>query len=143
MAKAGEGGMMTMLHLEDEKRIGSAFSAGQQEFSPDDLEAVMSQADTVRRKTSCLGDAAEDFMLLWKLLQEYYAGTYREIPWKAIAAIGFAALYLINPFDVIPDVIPFVGYLDDAGVIGLVLKSFRTEIAQYRNRARVNNLPAE
>lgn len=129
-----------MLHLEDEKRIHAAYNSGQEEFSPRDLDEVMSQAQTVQRKSGSLGDVAEDFLLLWKLLQEYYAGTYREIPWKAIAAIGFATLYLINPFDVIPDVIPFVGYLDDAAVIGLVLKAFRTEIGQYRNR--LNKLEA-
>lgn len=125
---------MSMLHLEDEKRIHAAYSAGQEEFSREDLDEVMSQAQTVQRKSGSLGDVAEDFLLLWKLLQEYYAGTYREIPWKAIAAIGFATLYLINPFDVIPDVIPIFGYLDDAAVVGLVLKAFRTEIAQYRHR---------
>ena len=38
------------------------------------------------------------------------------------ALIVGALLYFINPFDVIPDITPYLGFLDDMGVIGLVLR---------------------
>jgi uncharacterized membrane protein YkvA (DUF1232 family) len=40
-----------------------------------------------------------------------------EVPtWRKL--VGVAALaYLVSPIDLIPDFIPFVGYLDDAGVL--------------------------
>ena len=56
------------------------------------------------------------------------------------AAVGFAMVYLINPFDIIPDVIPIVGLTDDASVFALVLASFKIEIETYRNWRNGNNL---
>jgi uncharacterized membrane protein YkvA (DUF1232 family) len=38
-----------------------------------------------------------------------------------------AALYVLLPFDVIPDFIPFVGRFDDALVVSLVLASARQQ----------------
>lgn len=32
-----------------------------------------------------------------------------------------AAVYLISPIDLIPDVVPIIGWLDDVGVLALVL----------------------
>ncbi len=36
-----------------------------------------------------------------------------KLPRAAKIALAAAALYLVSPFDLIPDFIPFVGYLDD------------------------------
>ena len=35
--------------------------------------------------------------------------------WKPKAAIGLAVLYLIWPIDLVPDLAPIIGWLDDIG----------------------------
>ena len=49
--------------------------------------------------------------LLWGLLRS------REVPrWKKVAGIAAPLLYVLVPVDVLPDVIPLAGRVDDAGV---------------------------
>lgn len=47
----------------------------------------------------------------------------------AWVGIVFSTIYMLNPdagiFEPIPDVLPFVGNLDEAGVMVLLLKSIR------------------
>jgi uncharacterized membrane protein YkvA (DUF1232 family) len=45
----------------------------------------------------------------------------RNVPVTAKIALGAAALYLASPVDLIPDFIPFVGYLDDLLVAAIVV----------------------
>ncbi len=40
-----------------------------------------------------------DIQLFLGLLKDYYYGNYRKIPYKSIASIVTALLYLINPID--------------------------------------------
>jgi uncharacterized membrane protein YkvA (DUF1232 family) len=53
---------------------------------------------------------------------------------KAVA-IG-ALLYFILPFDLIPDVLPIVGFADDAAVIASAVGFLNTQVAAYRRRNR-------
>ncbi|MCA8919338.1 MAG: DUF1232 domain-containing protein [Planctomycetes bacterium] len=52
-----------------------------------------------------------------------------ELPIKATAVL--AILYFISPVDMIPDVIPITGFLDDAGVIATAVSVLGPKIAPY------------
>ena len=45
----------------------------------------------------------------------------REVPLSAKVALGAVALYLASPIDLIPDFIPFIGYLDDLLLAAIVV----------------------
>ena len=64
-----------------------------------------------------------------KALYAYMTDT--SISWYRKAIVVGALLYFITPMDVIPDISPLVGYLDDLGVITAVLKYLGSEIMQY------------
>ena len=51
----------------------------------------------------------------------YYMIRDQKVPLGVKATAVLALLYFISPVDVIPDVIPFTGYLDDAAVISSAL----------------------
>ncbi|GAB1430382.1 hypothetical protein MASR2M18_12150 [Ignavibacteria bacterium] len=52
--------------------------------------------------------------------------------WSSRAIILAGLAYFVVPTDALPDIIPFVGFVDDAAVIGAVFRRLRNEIERYR-----------
>ncbi len=74
----------------------------------------------------------EQGRLLLSLIKDYFMGAYREIPYWAIGAGALALVYVLSPIDAIPDILPGLGYLDDATVLALCLKLMETELTRYK-----------
>ena len=91
--------------------VQAAYEAGVESITPQDLEKVMKDSATVEAKGGRLGKQFENFKLLWSLLKDYWNKNYPHAPWKLIAAIVFAVVYLVSPLDVIPDAIPLLGFI--------------------------------
>jgi uncharacterized membrane protein YkvA (DUF1232 family) len=76
----------------------------------------------------------------------HFIGVVAERPADKVLTLA-AALYVLLPFDVIPDFIPFVGHFDDALVVSLVLASVRQrwldKIRMFFRHWRVNRLRRE
>lgn len=53
------------------------------------------------------------------------------VSWHRKAIVVAALIYFISPIDAIPDIAPFVGYLDDLGVIAALLKYLGSELTPY------------
>ncbi len=51
--------------------------------------------------------------------------------WKPKALLAVAVLYLIWPVDLAPDLIPFLGWLDDIGLGGLAIWYVSRTAANY------------
>ncbi len=108
----------------------------QKQFTPNDINKIIDKVGKLELKftnQSRLTTYIEDFRLLFSMLKDYYQGKYKAIPWHSIAAIGATLLYILNPFDALPDFIPFVGYIDDAAVFNISLNFVRKEIIKYKN----------
>lgn len=73
---------------------------------------------------------------LLALVTDYSRGRYRAIPLGSIAVIAGALGYLLSPMDLIPDFIPGLGLVDDAGVIGACLKVVRPQLERYKAARR-------
>ncbi len=44
----------------------------------------------------------------------------------------FALIYVFNPFDIVPDVLPIIGAVDDATVIAACLMLIERDLNKYR-----------
>jgi uncharacterized membrane protein YkvA (DUF1232 family) len=78
-------------------------------------------------------------LLLYEMLRASWTREY-DLPWKTAAAITAALLYFINPFDIVPDFIPVIGYLDDAVVVGACLRLIQSDLRAYAE-VKGKNLP--
>ncbi|MBB3046267.1 uncharacterized membrane protein YkvA (DUF1232 family) [Litorivivens lipolytica] len=74
----------------------------------------------------------DDMDTAYSLLRDYSTRRYREIPWASIAAIVAALLYVLNPLDMIPDLLPIFGFIDDASILALCWSMVRTDLDKYR-----------
>lgn len=92
-------------------------------------EQAGKKADSAR---GALRKVFAELMDMIRLLKARALGRYKETPWKTMAMATAAVLYFVSPLDVIPDFIPFLGYLDDAFIIGWVMKSIRTDVQKFR-----------
>lgn len=101
----------------------------------EDVEQVVERADKIRQKLERHGPLhrfIEDGKLLLALVKDYRRGAYREVPYWAIGAVVFTLGYIFTPVDLIPDVIPVVGYLDDAAVTSICLLLVEEELHRYK-----------
>jgi uncharacterized membrane protein YkvA (DUF1232 family) len=62
---------------------------------------------------------------------DYLAGRYTRLPAASVWAILFALLWVVSPVDVIPDVIPGLGWVDDAFVVAMVFRAIRRDLRRY------------
>ncbi len=69
--------------------------------------------------------------LLWMVLRDYANGAYRQVPWKAVAAIAAAVVYVVSPFDLIPDFLGPLGLTDDALVLAMTWGLVKRELRDY------------
>ena len=66
-----------------------------------------------------------------RLVRAYAQGEYRNIPRDAFLTIVAAVSYLIDPFDLIPDEVPFLGFVDDASIIGFAVSRTRDSLDEF------------
>jgi uncharacterized membrane protein YkvA (DUF1232 family) len=59
---------------------------------------------------------------LWRQIQSWARLLFRrDTSWKVKAILGVAIIYLLSPFDLIPDWIIGFGFLDDLTVVSLLV----------------------
>lgn len=97
-----------------------------------DIRRVHERARDIEDKLPKLRQWMGHAKLMLSLVVDYVKGRYREVPYWAISATALALLYVLNPVDVLPDLLPGIGFLDDATVVAFCLKLMERELDKYR-----------
>ena len=66
-----------------------------------------------------------------RLIRAHSRGEYRAVPQNALLSIIAALNYLVEPFDLIPDEVPFLGLLDDATVVEFAVRKTREDLDDF------------
>lgn len=78
-----------------------------------------------------LSSIREQAAVLGRMIGAYARGRYRAIPLQVLIAIAGAAIYFINPFDLVPDALVGIGLTDDLAVLTWVYRSATEEIGKF------------
>jgi len=78
-----------------------------------------------------LAPVRNDLATVLRLTREAAAGRYRRVPKRALVALIAGIVYLVNPLDLVPDVLPLVGFADDLAVLLWVTRQFRHELDEF------------
>ena len=71
------------------------------------------------------------------LLAAYYCAFDRETPRHVQVALLGALAYFILPFDFVPDMLPILGFTDDAAVLAAAIRTVASNITpEHREAAR-------
>ena len=117
-------------------KIGGIIKEGAQKVTENDVEKVVNKSEEIKKKFSAKGPLArfvEDGQLLIAIVKDYWAGAYRQIPYGAIASIVFTLIYVLNPFDLMPDMLPVIGQVDDVAVLGSCLILVEQDLHKYKD----------
>jgi uncharacterized membrane protein YkvA (DUF1232 family) len=113
--------------------MASEYSVG---FEPADRLAQ--DRDSVRRRFwSKLKRVAAKLPFAEDLLAAYYCAFDKQTPRHVQAALLGAIAYFILPFDFVPDMLPVLGFTDDAAVLATALRLVASHITDdHRQAAR-------
>jgi uncharacterized membrane protein YkvA (DUF1232 family) len=97
-----------------------------------DLDEALSNEGKITEKSKRWEKYKDQIKLLFEMLRDYKKGNYKNTPWRSVAGITFALLYILNPLDLVPDVIPFIGVLDDLSVFTVTLNLIGKDFDNYK-----------
>ena len=109
---------------------------GAEKITPNDIQTVSERSEEINKKFSARGPLKrfiEDGRVLTALVKDWRSGKYRQALYGTIAAVVFGLIYVFNPLDIVPDVLPLIGAVDDAAVIGALLMLVERDLKKYRS----------
>ncbi|HEY5983149.1 MAG TPA: DUF1232 domain-containing protein [Anaerolineales bacterium] len=110
--------------------------AGAKSVSDQDIAKVVTRSDEIKKKFRPGGPLQRfivDGQLLISMIKDYWARRYRQVPVGVVGAVVFTLLYVFNPLDLVPDVLPIVGQLDDAALVAACLMLVEHDLRTYES----------
>lgn len=83
-----------------------------------------------------LSKIRDSLCLLWRYLEAVTGNRYTDYSVWALTKIVAVLIYVVNPFDLIPDVIFWAGWLDDILAVGYVISLTTEELDRFQTWER-------
>ena len=119
-------------------KFARAASWNEADFATGDADRMARDEETVRRgfwrkarQFAARLPFSEDLLAAW------YCAFDRDTPMQVKAALVGALAYFVLPFDVMPDVMPLLGFADDAAILATALRLVASHLRpEHREAAR-------
>ena len=97
----------------------------------DKLEEFLQRLEKKLREIPHIGEGLSSIPVMASLINSYVKKEYTDIPAATIVAVIGALVYFVSPVDLIPDMIPGIGLLDDAAVVAACLRLVKGDLDAY------------
>ena len=99
---------------------------------PDRVKKIAERAwEKAKDLKGPLAEVWDQLKLMIQMIRAWVGGQYREVPTTSLIAIIAGLTYLLSPIDLIPDMIPVLGYLDDIFVLGVVFTQVAKDLRAF------------
>jgi len=121
-----------------QKKLEKKFQVDMKKVSKSDVEKVLEKAEPVLKKlrNSTVEKVlvmAKQATLVFEMLKSWWKGEI-DLPWKTVAAMTVALLYLASPIDLLPDFFPLAGYIDDLFVVAVAMELVQDELKDFAEK---------
>ena len=103
--------------------------------SQDDVENTVrnkSKIDKIFQHVKSLAKYKDEVALVFSMLKDYVKGDYKQVPWRTVAVLVGSLAYVVAPLDLIPDVIPIIGWSDDCLALAGALSFAKMDLEEYK-----------
>lgn len=105
--------------------------AGEVLSSRERTEELLQKIEVKMKQFPVIGGALSNIPIMISLVRSYIRKEYMEPPVGTIVAVVSALTYVLLPTDLIPDIIPGAGQLDDAAVVLACFKFVESDLKAY------------
>jgi uncharacterized membrane protein YkvA (DUF1232 family) len=124
------------LDNKDTTELPPGFKSNALNNGRDNIDLVISREEKINEKASRedvgrFRKLVNQIKLAIALIKDFKSKRYIEIPWRSIGLIAAAILYFLNPFDIVPDFLPLLGFADDAVLFAAIFKSVKSDLEKY------------
>ena len=85
-----------------------------------------------------LKNVQEQLQFMYKYILDVYNGNYTNYNLTSLIIAIAAIIYVVTPIDILPDVLPIIGWTDDVTVILYVFDIINAELEQYKQFITTN-----
>ena len=103
-------------------------------FNPRKMKDLLLQLGKYVSKNG-LANVKDTLVLMKDYLYDVTTGKYKEYDGKKLLVIIAAVIYVVTPFDIMPDFIP-PGFIDDLSIVAWAMKEAAEELERYKNRIK-------
>lgn len=106
------------------------------------LRAVDAASERAPQARGPLAQVWDDMQTAIRLARAWARRDYPGVARSTIVLIVAGLLYFLSPIDAILDAIPVLGFVDDALVLGWVVRQVRSDLEAFRAWERRHQLPS-
>ena len=103
-------------------------------FNPKKMKELLLQLGKYVTKNG-LSSVKENLLLMKDYLYDVTTGKYKDYDVKKLMVIVGAVIYVVTPFDILPDFIP-PGLIDDLSIVAWALKEASAELEKYKQKTK-------